>query len=196
MPTQERFRNQPASPASPLFDEQRAVPWWWWLVAFVIIVPTVEAIVVLGPEMTTQAGWLAGGITLAITVAAITFALIALSSVGVTVRPEGLLAGKTLLPTSAIGQIRSLDAVTARQVLGQQARADAHLSIRPWIKTAIQIEVVDSVDTTPYWVVATRRPAELIGVLHTLRSVNLGDAALPTGSMNVAEPMTMNRAEQ
>ena len=43
------------------------------------------------------------------------------------------------------------------------------LSLRPWIKTAVQIEVDDMNDTTPYWVVATRRPSELVAALEFVR---------------------------
>jgi hypothetical protein len=160
----------------PLFAEHRAVPWWWWVVAIVIVVPSIEAVVVLGPEMTTQASWLVGAITLAATLAVIAFVLGTLSSNGIKVTDEGLIAGKDLLPRTSIGRIRQLDAPTARLLLGRDARADAHLSIRPWITTAVQIEVVDDFDSTPYWIVGTRRPAELIGVLHVLRSDSDGDA--------------------
>jgi hypothetical protein len=82
-----------------------------------------------------------------------------------------------VLPATAIGRVRQLDAAGARLLLGRDARADAHLSIRPWIHTAVQVEVVDPLDSTPYWIVGTRRPAELIGVLHTLRSAVSGDAS-------------------
>jgi hypothetical protein len=162
-----------------LFSERRAVPWWYWLLAIVIVVPSIEAVVVLGPEMTTEASWLTGAITLLATLAVIAFVLVSLSAPGMhglAVTDEGLRAGKTLLPASAIGRVRQLDVATARVLLGRDARADAQLSIRPWIHTAVQIEVVDAFDSTPYWIVGTRRAAELVGVLHTLRSVASGDA--------------------
>jgi len=176
VPTLRPDADLPQVALRPLFEERRAVPWWWWVVAIVIVVPTIEAVVVLGPEMTTQAGWLTGGITLVVTLALIALVLGTLSTVGIRVTDDGVLAGKTLLPASAIGRVRQLDAVTARRLLGRDARVDAHLSIRPWITTAVQIEVADDIDSTPYWIVGTRRPAELIGVLHTLRSTVGGDA--------------------
>jgi hypothetical protein len=180
VPTSRPAADLPPIRVRPLFEERRAVPWWWWVVAIVIVVPSIEAVVVLGPEMTTRASWLTGGITLVATLAVIAFALGTLSSVGLTVTDEGVLAGKTMLPASAIGRVRQLDAVTARRLLGRDARVDAHLSIRPWITTGVQIEVVDELDDTPYWIVGTRRPAELIGVLHTLRSTTGGDARATT----------------
>ena len=62
-----------------------------------------------------------------------------------------------------------MDAATAHRLLGPGLRADAELSLRPWIKTAVQIEVDDMNDTTPYWVVATRRPSELVAALEFVR---------------------------
>jgi hypothetical protein len=177
---EERPGGLPPIRIAPLFAERRAVPWWWWVLAIVIVVPSIEAVVVLGPEMATRAGWLTGGITLAATLAVIGFVFGTLSSLGVTVSDDGVLAGKSLLPASAIGRVRQLDAVAARRLLGRDARVDAHLSIRPWITTAVQIEVVDDLDSTPYWIVGTRRPAELVGVLHTLRSTSGGDARTST----------------
>jgi hypothetical protein len=165
-----------AEPITVLFRERRAVPWWYWVLAVVIVVPSIEAVVVLGPELTTQGSWLTGGITLVVTLAVIAFVLISLSTLGVTVDGDGLTAGKALLPASAIGRIRQLDPAATRAILGRDARADAQLSIRPWIHTAVQIEVIDAFDSTPYWIVGTRRAAELVGVLHTLRLTVSGDA--------------------
>ena len=50
-----------------------------------------------------------------------------------------------------------------------------HLSIRPWVHTAVQIEVVDPTDRTPYWVVGSRRPGELAAALAMLGSLAAGD---------------------
>lgn len=160
---------------APFFHERRAVPWWWWLVALVIAVPSIEAVVVLGPDMTGQGGWLLAVVCLAATVAVVASVLLALSRSDVEVRPDGLRAGRDVLAASAIGRVRVLDREAARTVLGPDARADAHLDIRPWVHTAVQIEVVDPADRTPYWVVGTRRPAELAAALGTLRARPAGD---------------------
>jgi len=76
---------------------------------------------------------------------------------------------------SAIGRVRALDPATMRDLLGRDARADAVLSIRPWVVTGVQVEVADPADRTPYWVVATRRPTELATALRTLAPRADGD---------------------
>jgi hypothetical protein len=158
------------------YHERRAVPWWWWAVALAFAVPSTEAVVVLGPEMTTHASAVVAWVTLAVTVALVAWCLLAMSTSDVDVDATGLRAGSILLPASAIVRVRALDAESARRILGRDARADAQLSLRPWVKTAVQIEVDDPLDSTPYWVVATRRPHELVHALNELRRTHT-DAA-------------------
>jgi hypothetical protein len=180
----------PATPAdaeAPVFRERRAVPWWWWAVALIFAVPSVEAVVVLGPDMTGRGGWLLALCCLVGTVAVVAWLLIALSRSDVEVDGDGLRAGRDVLAAAAIGRVRPLDRTTTRAVLGRDARADAHLNIRPWVHTAVQIEVVGApgaggapgaagaAGAAPYWVVGTRRPTELAASLDRLRLHCAGD---------------------
>jgi hypothetical protein len=151
------------------FYERRAVPWWWWLVALALTVPSVQAVVVLGPDMTTHGSWQLALTCCAVTVAVVAVLLLALSRSAVEVDRHGVRAGGDLLPANAIGRVRALDRGSTRLVLGRHARADAHLSIRPWVHTAVQIQVIDPGDRTPYWLVGTRRPAELARAVTALR---------------------------
>lgn len=164
-------------PASSLarFHERRRVPWWWWAVALVIALPSVEIVVVFAPEMTSHGSWLRALTAGIITVAVIAGVLLSLSRSEVDVDGGGLRADRDVLPPTAIGRVRVLDRTTARMVLGREARADAHLSIRPWVHTAVQIEVRDPADRTPYWVVGSRRPKELAAALNMLRGSSAGD---------------------
>jgi hypothetical protein len=152
------------------FHERRTVPWWWSVVGAVIAVPTTEAVVVMGPEMSNQhPTWALAIGCLVVTLALEAAFLVLLGRSTVDVDESGLRAGKVALSASHIGRARPLDAATAHRLLGPGLRADAQLSLRPWIKTAVQIEVDDMVDTTPYWVVATRRPSELVAALEFVR---------------------------
>jgi hypothetical protein len=170
-------RFTPTFPATfpATFHEQRRVPWWWWVVALVVALPSVEIVVVFAPEMTSHGSWLRALVAGVITVAVIAGVLLSLSRSDVDVDSGGLRADRDVLPPTAIGQVRVLDRPTARTVLGRDARADAHLSIRPWVHTAVQIEVRDPADRTPYWVVGSRRPNELAEALNMLRGSSAGD---------------------
>lgn len=167
--------HSPAVGDGPAFHERRAVPWWWWAVALAFAAPSVEAVVVLGPELTGRGGWLLAFACFVVTAGVVAWLLLALSRSDVDVDRDGLRAGRDVLAAASIGRVRALDRTATRAVLGPDARADAQLNIRPWVHTAVQIEVVDGTDTTPYWVVGTRRPAELATALEKLRLRHDGD---------------------
>jgi Protein of unknown function (DUF3093) len=154
-----------------LFHERRTVPWWWWIVGAAIAVPTTEAVVVLGPEMSNHptVPLAVGCLVATLLVEAVLLILLGRSDVAVD--RTGLRAGSAMLAASHVGRSRALDPVAARRLLGPGLRADAELSLRPWIKTAVQIEVddVEAAEGAPYWVVATRRPAELVAALDLIR---------------------------
>lgn len=170
-----------AETAGQLFRERRRAPLWWWAVALVIAVPSVEVVIVFAPEMSSHGGWLlALGVGI-VTIALVAAFLLSISRSDVAVDANGLRVDRHTLPATAIGRVRVLGQATMRDVLGRDARADATLSIKPWLHTGVQIEVVDPADPTPYWVVATRRPAELADLLRTLASRRAGDE--PGGSV-------------
>jgi hypothetical protein len=152
-----------------VFHERRRVPWWWWVVGTAIAVPTTEGVVVLGPEMTNHPSALLAIACLVATILAEAAFLLMLGRSDVDVDENGLTAGRATLAANHVGRAQSLDPVSARRLLGPGLRADAELSLRPWIKSAVQIEVEDHDDRTPYWVVATRRPVELVAALDLVR---------------------------
>jgi len=156
-------------PEPTLFHERRYVPWWWWVVGAVIAIPTTEGVVVLGPEMTNRPTALLAIGCLVVTVLLEAAFLLMLGRSDVDVDHTGIRAGRVTLAADHLGRARPLDAVSAHRLLGPGLRADAELSLRPWIKSAVQIEVEDHDDRTPYWVVATRRPAELVAALDRVR---------------------------
>jgi hypothetical protein len=151
-----------------MFHERRTVPWWWWVVGAAIAVPTTQAVVVLGPDMSNHPTVLLAIGCLVATLLVEAAVLYLLGRSNVDVDHTGLRAGPATLAARHVGRARALDPVGARRLLGPGLRADAELSLRPWIKTAVQIEVEDD-DATPYWVVATRRPAELVTALDMIR---------------------------
>ena len=158
-----------------MFLEHRTVPWWWWVIGPAIAVPSTEAVVVLGPEMSHHPTVLLAVTCLVVTLGVIAAFLLLLGRSDVRVDSTGLQAGPVKLAVGNIGRSRALDQAASRRLLGPGLRADARLSLRPWIKTAVQIEV-RSDSATPYWVVATRRPGELVAALGVVRDALGGPA--------------------
>lgn len=82
---------------------------------------------------------------------------------GVRIRADerGLQVGRGVLEAKWIGTVRALDAAETRHRFGPGADVRAHLLARPYLKRAVEIEVVDEADPHPYWLISTRRPEHL-----------------------------------
>ncbi len=59
----------------------------------------------------------------------------------------------------------ALDATQTRAELGTRLDARAFLCQRGWIHTAVRVDLVDPLDPTPYWIVSTRHPDDLVAAL-------------------------------
>ena len=59
------------------------------------------------------------------------------------------------------------DAATLER--GQRLDARAWLLIRGWIKPVVKVPVADLDDPTPYWLLSTRNPDQLVRVLEEAR---------------------------
>ena len=88
----------------------------------------------------------------------------------VVVDSERLLAGKFAIPRSAIGEATEISSTDLRMELGPKLDARAQLVIRGDLKTAVRVEVIDPNDPTPYLIISTRRPAELVSALRANRA--------------------------
>lgn len=136
------------------FVEHLRAPASWWLIAaafgltFIIAiggyfpVPWFIAIAVLGVL-------LLGG------------ALVAFGWKRVSVGPAGVAVGDAVLQWPYVGDVRVLDPTQWRARLGPEADARAFLHVRPYVKSGVEIEVADPADPHPYWLIASRRPADL-----------------------------------
>lgn len=80
-----------------------------------------------------------------------------------TVRVDGgtLTAGRARIPVALLGRAEPLDRERMRLALGPEADARAYLLLRGWLKQGVRVPVQDPADPTPYWLLSSRRPAEL-----------------------------------
>lgn len=151
------------------FYERLSVPWWWWLAAAVVTG-------VLGYEISLSAhrnvwgnlGYLGAAIVCAMV-------LVSLGHTRIRVTADGELhAGKARLPRSVIARGATVPASAKSAALGRQLDPAAFLIHHAWVKTMVLLVLDDPDDPTPYWVVSTRRPAEL------LEALGVADAAAST----------------
>lgn len=93
-----------------------------------------------------------------------------LGSPAIAVTDTEFIAGKARLPISIVGEVSGYSAMDARDQRGPQLDARAWLLIRGWIDPVVKVQVLDADDPTPYWIVSTRRPAEVIDAVHKAKA--------------------------
>jgi len=83
---------------------------------------------------------------------------------------EGVLtAGRARLPLTAVGEVTAYEGEEATLERGRRLDARAWLLIRGWVSPVVKVEVVDPEDPTPYWLVSTRRPHDIVAAVEAAR---------------------------
>jgi hypothetical protein len=80
-----------------------------------------------------------------------------------------LRAGKATLPLAMAGEAVALDEAQAQALRGPRADPSAFMLLRPYLKLAVYIEVTGEHQDRPYWLIGTRRPAELVAAIERSR---------------------------
>ena len=151
------------------FRERLHVPVVWWLLSAVLALTVLVAF-----GLSTGPGW---GIGVAAVSLAVTTALFVRSAVRIEVDDTMLRVGRAQIEHRYIGGAVPLDAEQTRRRAGVEADARAHLVLRPYVSTAVQITLDDPDDPVPYWLVSSRRPAALAAALDPTGATSRPDAA-------------------
>jgi Protein of unknown function (DUF3093) len=91
--------------------------------------------------------------------------LLVVGSPRIEVTDSVLVAGRARLPLPNVGNATGYTGAEATQQRGPKLDARAWLVIRGWISPVVKVEVLDPSDPTPYWIVSTRHPADLVAAL-------------------------------
>ena len=140
------------------YAERLHVPLRWWVQGTMLVASLWLAVVVALP----------GDVAWAITGAAmllLAWAFLAFGGARIAVAGGELRAGRAHIATSLLGTATALDADQTRRLAGPEADALAYLLLRPYLKRAVRVEVVDPADRTPYWLLHTRHPDRLASAL-------------------------------
>jgi Protein of unknown function (DUF3093) len=140
--------------AADPYHERLLAPPLWWLIAAAMVASLGIAYAVATPW------WVALTVTAVATSVAV-LGLIAYGSAVVSVDSDGVRAGRALLPMNACGAVTVLSVSQFHHLRGPGADARAYLLLRPYVATAVRIDVTDTADPTPYWLVCTRHPEQL-----------------------------------
>lgn len=136
-----------------LFRERLTVPVIWWVLAGLFSLSVLLAVgAYLGPT------WAAGASVATMLVAA---AIFISASIMISVDSDELRVGRASIEHLYIAGCRALNPEETRRRAGVEADARAHLVLRPYVKTAVEITLNDPDDPVPYWLVSTRHPQQL-----------------------------------
>jgi hypothetical protein len=150
-------------PEAPAYDERLAVPLRWWALATMFAASVLIAFLVAVPA------WVALACT-GVLVLAIGSVFAGYGSARVSVRDGVLTAGRARIPVDHVGVVQALDAEGTRLLAGREADARAYLLIRPYLRSAVRVDIADPADPTPYWLVCTRHPRRLTAALTAARA--------------------------
>jgi hypothetical protein len=154
------------------YRERLTAPPLWW-VAGIATMLTLGAIVWIGFDL---------ALTLAVFAALVLIAVAFLLNWGritIEVRDGELRVGPDTLPLAEVGDVRALGEAQTQALRGPRADPRAYTLIRPYLRKAVYIEVTGQDPVHPYWLLASRRPADLAAAIESSRPVvSTGDAAM------------------
>jgi hypothetical protein len=148
-----------------LFRERLTVPIMWWVLASLFALSVLLAVgAYLGPV------W---GIGTALATVLVAAAIFISAAVVISIDAREIRIGRASIEHAYIASSQALAAEEARQRAGVGADARAHLVLRPYVRTAVEITLDDPEDPVPYWLVSTRRPQQLAEALREAASSTL-----------------------
>jgi hypothetical protein len=138
----------------PTHDERLWVPWWWWAGALAVAL-------LLAAEVHPGGGGVLAALPFAVALVVVGGLLWWLGRLRVRVADGQLFVDDARLPLAVVAAAEPLDARAKSRALGRDLDPLAFVVHRPWVAGAVLVVLDDPDDPTPYWVVSSRRPAEL-----------------------------------
>ena len=143
------------------YDERLSPPIRWWLIGLILVASLWLAVAVAAPAAVAAVVALVSLIVLAVL-------LTSVGSARVRVRDGWLVAGRARIQAGHLGPVTALSGEETRRVAGRDADARAYLLLRPYLKESVRVEITDPADPAPYWLVSTRRSAQLAQAISAL----------------------------
>ncbi|PPG53772.1 MULTISPECIES: DUF3093 domain-containing protein [unclassified Rathayibacter] len=140
---------------------ERLWPAPWLFVATALVIPA--SILVFAPI-----DFAVGVIVAVVLYAGCVLSLLALSPV-IEVAEGELRAGRAHIPLDLVGEPSSYTGDQAFAERGTRLDARAYLVIRGWVKDVVRVPIEDPADPTPYWLVSTRRPDDIVAAIRGSR---------------------------
>jgi hypothetical protein len=144
---------------------ERLVPSVWIFVATALLIPA--SMVVFAP---IQGIGFALGAGIGVVLYAAAIGVLAGTAPVVEVGGGEFRAGRARIPVGLVSATEGFTGSEAALERGRRLDARAYLCIRGWIGPVVKTTIADPQDPTPYWLVSTRRPGELMKAMEAARS--------------------------
>ncbi|WP_313814222.1 DUF3093 domain-containing protein [Glutamicibacter sp.] len=105
-------------------------------------------------------GWTVGFVLM---IALATIMILRVPSIEVT--NDMVTVGRASIERKYIGQVIGYRGDEAFKQRGQKLHGLAYMLLRGYLDAVVRLEVIDERDSTPYWLVSTRRPEEFTAAL-------------------------------
>lgn len=147
------------------YRERLVAPAGWWVAGMFFALTFVTAVgFYAGPWIAVGAG--------AVTAAVVALALAWYGRLSVVVDDQGLHAGAAVLEWPYLGEVVVHDRSATRRRLGPDADPAAWLLVRGFVPTSVEVTVRDEADPHPYWLVSSRRAAQLAAAIEESRPIS------------------------
>lgn len=161
--SRESTATEPRDSTVTTYRERLWVPWWWWPIGFAV---TALLAAEIQMAMGGGYGWLPYVLLLPIPVWVLSW----LSRHKVEVTPDAtgtpeLHVGRAHLPANFVSRAVVVAPTAKSAALGRQLDPAAYVQHRPWVGPMMLLVLDDPDDPTPYWLVSTRRPAQVLAAL-------------------------------
>ncbi len=161
-----------------LYSERQWVPWYWWLIAAFIV-----ALISAQFALNRAALWLY--IPAVVLSVLAVWVLVWLSSTSVVVEedPDGtrwLVTGQANLPHTVVSRSLAVPATAKRNAMGRQLDPAAFVVSHGWVPEMVMLVLDDPEDPTPYWLVASKHPEQLLAAFLPEQQSDADQAAATT----------------
>lgn len=154
----QRITSSNQETSRPRFHERLYASWWTWPLPLAIAVLLAAEVHMGYPGVRA---WLPYLVLVPVAVAIVLW----LGRTKVSVQDGELWVSDAHLPLRCIEDAEQVPVAEKRRALGPDLDPAAFVVHRPWVRTMVRVWLDDPEDPTPYWMITSRHPEQLVAAL-------------------------------